>query len=75
MVRIMPARSVGELVGLLHVLGGQQHGRAGIDQVADQCPQVVAAGGVQAGGGLVQEQHQGAAGQGGGQVKAAAHAP
>jgi hypothetical protein len=66
---------VGELVGLLQVLGGQQHRRARVDQVADQRPQVVAAGGVQAGGGLVQEQHPGAADQGGGQVQAAAHPP
>jgi hypothetical protein len=64
---------VGELVGLLQVLGGQQHGGTALDQVADQRPQVAAAGRVQPGGGLVQEQHLGPADQAGGQVEAPAH--
>jgi hypothetical protein len=63
----------GELVGLLQVLSGQQHRGAIGGEVADQRPQVVAAGGIQAGGGLVQEQHAWAPDQGGGQVQAAAH--
>src|SRR5215211_8406953 len=66
--------AVGELVGLFQVLGGQQHGGAGVDQVADQVPEVPAAGRVQPGGGLVQEQHLRAADQAGGQVEAAPHA-
>src|SRR6266542_501787 len=32
--------AVGQLVRLLQVLGGQQHGRPGADQVADQLPEV-----------------------------------
>jgi hypothetical protein len=65
---------VGELVGLLQVLGGQQHGGAGVHQLADQRPQVPAAGRVQPGSGLVQEQHLRAADQAGGQVEPSAHA-
>ena len=64
---------VGELIGLLQVLGGQQHGGTGGDQLADQRPQVAAAGRVQPSGRLVQEQHAGPADQGGAQVKPAAH--
>jgi hypothetical protein len=64
---------VGDPVGLLQILGGQQHGGAGGDQLADQRPQVAAAGRVQPGGRLVQEQHLGPADQGGAQVKPAAH--
>jgi hypothetical protein len=64
---------VGEPVGLLQVLGGQQHGSAGVHQVAEQRPQVPAAGRVQPGGGLVQEQHLGPADQAGGQVQPPPH--
>ncbi len=52
---------VGELVGLLQVLGGEQHGRALGGQVAHGVPDPVAAGRVEAGRRLVQEQHLGAA--------------
>ena len=44
------------------------------DQLLDDLPQVVAALGVEAGGGLVEEEHRGPGHQGGGQVEAAAHA-
>jgi hypothetical protein len=45
---------VGQLVGLLHVPGGQQHRHPVAGEVADDLPQVAAGAGVQAGGGLVQ---------------------
>jgi hypothetical protein len=64
---------VGQPVGLLQVLGGEQHRGAALDQVADQPPEVAAAGRVQAGGRLVQQQHPGTAGQGGGQIQPPAH--
>ena len=65
---------VGQGVGLLQVLRGQQHGRAVRDQAADDVPHVLALGRVEAGGRLVQEDHLGAADQARGQVEAAAHA-
>jgi hypothetical protein len=65
---------VGELVGFLQVLGGEQHGGAGSDELADRPPQLLTAGRVQAAAGLVQEQHPGVADQADGQVQAAAHA-
>lgn len=64
---------VGELVRLLQVLGGQQHRRAVGGQLPDGVPDPVAAGGVEAGRGLVQEQHLGAADETGGEVEAAPH--
>jgi len=66
---------VGELVGLLQVLGGQQHRGAAGGQRANQFPDLVAAAGVQPGGGLVQEQQLGDHDDAGGDVQAAAHAP
>jgi len=64
---------IGEPVGLLQILGGQKHRRAGVDQLTDQRPEVAAAGRVQAGGRLIQEQHPGAADQAGGQVQPPPH--
>jgi len=65
--------AVGELVGLIQVLGGEQHCGAAGEQLADHHPDLDAASRVQAGGGLVQEQHARLADQAGGQVEAAAH--
>ena len=65
---------VGQRVGLLQVLRGEQHGRAVVDQAADDVPHVLALGRVEAGGRLVQEDHLRPAHQGRGQVEAAAHA-
>ena len=65
---------VGQRVGLLQVLRGEQHGRAVGDQVADDVPHVLALGRVEAGGRLVQEDHRRAAHQGRGEVEPAAHA-
>jgi len=50
---------VGEDVGLLQVLRGQQHGRAARHDVADRLPDLVARPRVQPGGRLVQEQDSG----------------
>ncbi len=46
---------VGQRVGLLQVLRGQQHGRAVGDQAAHDAPHVLALGGVEAGRRLVEE--------------------
>lgn len=64
---------VGEVVGFFQVLGGEQDGGAGVDEVFDEFPQVAAAGGVHACGRFVEEQHLRSADQGGCQVDAAAH--
>ena len=68
------ADPVGELVGLVQILRGQEHGGAGADQVADQVPDLEAAARIDAGGRLVQEQHVGPAHQRRGQVQAPLHA-
>jgi DNA-directed RNA polymerase specialized sigma24 family protein len=65
---------VGELVGLLHVLGRQQHRYPVANQVPDNPPQVPAAAGVQARRRLVQVEDAGPPDHAGGQVEAAAHA-
>jgi hypothetical protein len=50
---------VGEPVGFLQVLGSEQHrGSRGVE-LGDDVPQPVAGGRVEAGGGLVEEQHRG----------------
>ena len=66
---------VGQLVGLLQVLGGEQHRGALGHQLPDDLPQVDPRPRVQAGGRLVQEQDRGPADQAGAQVQPAAHAP
>src|SRR5262249_31576838 len=48
---------IGELVGLLQVLGGEQQRRPLADKLAHGLPDLDAAAGIQAGGGLVQEQN------------------
>ena len=52
---------VGQLVGLLQVLGGEQDGHAFVDQVADGAPELLAAARVQPGRRLVQEEQRAAA--------------
>ena len=49
---------VGERVGLVQVLRGEQHRRAVGDQAADDVPHVLALGRVEAGGRLVEEDHR-----------------
>ena len=65
---------VGEPVGLVEVLGRQQRGRAFGDEVLDHGPQAKAAARVQAGRGLVEEQHGRLGDERGGEVEPAAHA-
>jgi hypothetical protein len=50
---------VGQLVGLVQVLGGQQDGGAAGGQRSDDVPDLVAAVGVQPGGRLIQHQQLG----------------
>ena len=66
--------TVGEFVGFLQVLGGEEDGCAVGDEFADDLPHVVAAAGVQAGGGLVEEDDPGVADQRHREVQAALHA-
>ena len=65
---------VGQRVGLVEVLRGEQHGGAVGDERADDVPHAQPAGGVEPGGRLVEEQHRRARHQAGGEVEAAAHA-
>ena len=65
---------VGELVGLLHVLRGQQQGHPLPDPVGDGLPQPEPAVRVEPGGRLVEEDHRRPGHQGTGQVQPAAHA-
>ena len=64
---------VGELVGLVEVLRGQQQGHAVGDQLADDVPHADAARRVQAGRRLVEEQHRRAHHEARRQVEPAAH--
>jgi hypothetical protein len=66
--------AVGELVGLLQVLRGQQDADALGDEVADGLPHGVAAARVEAGGGLVEEDQSWPPHQGHRDVEAAPHA-
>ena len=66
--------AVGEPVGLVEVLGGQQDGRAVGDEVLDRHPQVDAAARVEARRRLVEEQHRRARDERGREVEPAAHA-
>ena len=65
---------VGELVGLVEVLRGQQHRAALGDQVADGVPHLAAGARVEAGGRLVEEDQRRPGDQAGGQVEPAPHA-
>jgi hypothetical protein len=64
---------VGELVGLLQVLGGEEDRDAAGDEIADDRPHRVAAAGIQAGRRLVEEDQPRIADQGHGQVEPASH--
>ncbi len=66
--------AVGELVRLFEVLGGEEDGDASGDECADDAPHGVAASGVEAGGGFVEEDDAGVADEGHGDVEAAFHA-
>lgn len=65
---------VGEVVGLLQVLGGQQQGGAAGDELLDDLPELLAVARVEAGRGLVHEHHGRGDDQRGGEVEPAAHA-
>jgi hypothetical protein len=65
---------VGQGVGLLEVLGGQQHRGTVGDQAPDHIPHVFALGRVQPGRRLVQEDHPGAAHQAGREIEPPPHA-
>jgi len=67
--------AVGEGVGFLEVLGGEEDGHPVGDEVADDLPHGAAAAGVEPGGGLVEEDHPWCADQSHGQVEAAPHSP
>jgi hypothetical protein len=55
----MMPHAAGELVGLLEVLRGQEDRRPALVQRSDLGPDGLAAGRVEAGRGLVEEQHAG----------------
>ena len=65
---------VGELVGLLEVLRGEQHGDTVGGEAADDVPHARCGARVEAGGRLVEEQHRGPADEAGGEVEPAPHA-
>jgi hypothetical protein len=69
------AHLVGQPLGLLQVLRGQQHRRAAGDQRLHGVPHVAAAGRVEPGGGLVEEEDLGGQHQARGDVEPAAHPP
>src|ERR1700736_2957225 len=65
---------VGEVLGLVEVLGRQEHGRAAVSEVLDYLPDLNAALGVEAAGRLVEEDDPRVADQAHGDVEATAHA-
>ena len=66
--------AVGELVGLVEVVRGQQHRRAAGRERADRLPDLAAPARVQAGRRLVEEEHLGREDHARGEVEAPAHA-
>ena len=64
---------VGEIVGLLEVLRGEQHGDAGGGEVLDHAPQLDPALRVETGRGLVEEEHRWTVHERAGKVEAPAH--
>ena len=62
--------AVAEFVGLLHVVGGEDDGDSLFAQAADGVPHGDAALRVEAGAGLVEEEHLGAMGDGAGDLDA-----
>ena len=67
------ADRVGQLIGLLEVLGGQQHRGALRDERGDHAPQCDPAARIQPSRGLVEEEHPRVDDQRPGQVDASAH--
>jgi hypothetical protein len=67
-------QTVGEAVGFLEILGREQHGGALGRNRPHDVPHLIAAAGVQAGGGFVEEQQFGRHDQAGGDIQAAVHA-
>ena len=65
----------GQAVGLLEVLGGEEHGRPLRNQVLDHAPEVLAALWVETRRRLVEEQDRRAGDERGGQIESAPHAP
>ena len=66
--------AIGEVVGLFEVLGGEQHGRAALDQALDHPPQLVATLRVETGGRFVEEQDRRLVDQRRGEVEPTPHA-
>jgi hypothetical protein len=67
------ADTVGEALGLVEVLGREQHGHPVIAQRADLVPQRLPGDGIEAGGRLVEEDHARRADERGREIEAAAH--
>ena len=65
---------IGQLVGLVEVLGGEHDGRAVAHERPDRGPHLVPAARVEAGGRLVREEHARRQDQAGGEVEPATHA-
>ena len=65
---------VGQSIGFLEVLGGEQHVGARLHQPLDGQPELVAAARVEPGGGLVEEQQLRRADEAGAEVEPTAHA-
>ena len=70
----MIAMMCGEPVGLVEVLGGEQHVGASGREVFDRDPQLVAAAGVETGGGLVEQQQARRTHEAGAEVETPLHA-
>ena len=66
--------AVGELLGLVEVLGGEQHGRAALGELLDGLPHLDPRLGVEAGGGFVEEDDRRVADQAHRDVEPASHA-
>jgi hypothetical protein len=65
---------VGQRLGLLQVLRGEQDRHTEAGEPADGGPDVVPLARIQTGGGFVEKDHLGPADQAGGEIEAAAHA-
>ena len=65
---------VGEHVGLLEVLGGEEHRGALRHEVRDELPQFRARARIESGGRLVEDEHDGAPNEGCPEIQSASHA-